>query len=291
MKVAFTQAPVTSNPIQFRKYLRFHIQGWAYQFKALPFGLSTAPMEFTVIPKEVKLVGESQIPPGLSPTYTRTSKNVSATGLAGELREIRAGAQTRLRFCRLPVRPQVWSGPTDSGPGAEPSRENAETATPTGLPGPGILVLDRFTNSYRKVSSSRPTSYETIQTVVFPSRCLPLNMQQVAPAQNRLICHEVQQQVASVCVICTGSPGHSSGCTQSAMVGSRSIHLPTISHIGQSGGEVARVPMQENHSDCSGVAQHALVLGSSGHVQPNPTEPVQSAQPVDSHSIRSLTEI
>ena len=33
--------------------------------------------------------------------------NVSATGLVGELREIRAGAQTRLRFCRLPVRSQV----------------------------------------------------------------------------------------------------------------------------------------------------------------------------------------
>ena len=32
--------------------------------------------------------------------------------------------------------------------------------------------------------------------VVSPSRGLPLNMQQVAPAQNRLICHEVQQQVA-----------------------------------------------------------------------------------------------
>ena len=39
--------------------------------------------------------------------------------------------------------------------------------------------------------------------------------------------------------------------------------------------------MQEDHSDCSGVAQHALVLGSSGHVQSNPTEPAQSAQPVD----------
>ena len=86
---------------------------------------------------------------------------MSATGLAGELREIRAGAQTRVRFCRLPVRPQVWSGLTDSGPVAEPSRENAETAIPTGLPGPGIHVLDRFTNSYRKVSLSRPTSYET----------------------------------------------------------------------------------------------------------------------------------
>ena len=30
-----------------------------------------------------------------------------------------------------------------------------------------------------------------------------------------------------------------------------------------------------------GGGDHALVLGSSGHVQPNPTEPAQSAQPVD----------
>ena len=50
------------------------------------------------------------------------------------------------------------------------------------------------------------------------------------------------------------------------------------SHLGQSGGEAAVLPMQENHSDCSRVAQHALVLGSSGNVQPNPTE---SAQPVN----------
>ena len=35
--------------------------------------------------------------------------------------------------------------------------------------------------------------------------------------------------------------------------------------------------MQENHSDFSGVAQHVLILGSSGHVQPNPTEPAQPA--------------
>ena len=41
---------------QSRKYMRFHLQGRSYQFKALPFGLSTAPMEFTVVAKEVKLV-------------------------------------------------------------------------------------------------------------------------------------------------------------------------------------------------------------------------------------------
>ena len=34
--------------------MRFHIQGRSYQFKALPFGLSTAPMEFTVVAKEAK---------------------------------------------------------------------------------------------------------------------------------------------------------------------------------------------------------------------------------------------
>ena len=39
-----------------RKYLRFHFQNQTYQFKALPFGLSTAPLEFTVIAKEVKLM-------------------------------------------------------------------------------------------------------------------------------------------------------------------------------------------------------------------------------------------
>ena len=118
--------------------------------------------------------------------------------------------------------------------------------------------------------------------VVSPSRRLPSNMQQVAPASNRPICHKVQQQVASVCVTGTGSPGHSSGCTQSAMEGSGHILcLPTSSHLGQSGGEVAGLSMQENHSNCSRVAQHALVLGPSGHVQTDPTESALLAQPVN----------
>ena len=62
------------------------------------------------------------------------------------------------------------------------------------------------------------------------------------------------------------------------MGGSGRICLPTNSHLGQSGGEVTGLPLKENHPDCSGVAQHALVLGSSDHVQSDPTEP---AQPVD----------
>ena len=106
---------------QFTKYLRFHVQGRTYQFKALPFGLSTAPMEFTLVTKELKLmdihkdirihqyqrlVGESQIPPGLSPPHSRSSENMPRTRLAGEFRKIRTGTKAGLQLCRLPVRLQ-----------------------------------------------------------------------------------------------------------------------------------------------------------------------------------------
>ena len=69
-----------------------------------------------------------------------------------------------------------------------------------------------------------------------------------------------------------------SGCTQPVLGGSGPICLPTSSHLGQSGGEVAGLPMQQNNSDCIRLAQHALVLGPSGHVQSDPTVPAQPAQ-------------
>ena len=52
-KDAYFHIPIQE---QSRKYLRFHIQGQTFQFKVLPFGLSTAPMEFTVKAKGVKLM-------------------------------------------------------------------------------------------------------------------------------------------------------------------------------------------------------------------------------------------
>ena len=90
-KDAYFDIPIQE---QSRKYLRFHVQGQTYQFKALPFSLSTAPLEFTVVAKEVKLmatqkgirvhkiprrlVGESLLPPGLSPAYSGSSENVDS---------------------------------------------------------------------------------------------------------------------------------------------------------------------------------------------------------------------
>ena len=46
--------------VKSRKYLRFHFQNQSYQFRALPFGLSTAPMELTWVVKEVKLMAQSR---------------------------------------------------------------------------------------------------------------------------------------------------------------------------------------------------------------------------------------
>ena len=43
-----------------QKYLRFHLNSKTYQFTALPFGLSMAPLEFTKVVKEVKLMAQAR---------------------------------------------------------------------------------------------------------------------------------------------------------------------------------------------------------------------------------------
>ena len=453
---------------QSRKYLRFHVQGRTYQCKALPFGLSTAPMEFTVLAKEVKLMAIHKgirIHQYLDDWLVRARSQETCLHhtqilvkmcqdlgwLVGEFRKIRAGTQAGLRLCRLPVRPQVRPGQTDSGPVAKPSGQDTSTSVITGLSGPTVHVPDRPPNSHRETSSPRPTAHETptvasqkqlegtrisredypppenpapsltmvarqrqcasrstitpsktcsadiyrrikrrvgrslkrvhckrvlvsagkqaahklsgtqssvsspqrvprplcrqnsssgnrqyysgslhkqgrrhevwptvcptvenldlvfpatsdskssahprpskcdsrqtIQAgsdhpnrVVPPSGDFSTNMQPVALASNRSICHEIQPQVASVCLSSTGLPGRSSGCTYPAMERSGCICLPTDRHIGQSGGEAIGLPVQETHSDCPGVAQHALVLGPSDHVQSGPSQPSQPAQ-------------
>ena len=94
-------------------------------------------------------------------------------------------------------------------------------------------------------------------------------MQQVAPAQNRLIWHEVQQQVAWPQL-----------WMRSVCHGRMWKHTPSQPYWAK-WWKSCRTPHARESYDCSGVAQHVLVLGSSGRVQPNPTEPAQSAQPVD----------
>ena len=85
-----------------------------------------------------------------------------------------------------------------------------------------------------------------------------------------------------VCITSPGSHGHCSGCTQLVMGESGRICLPTNSHIGQSGGEVAGLPIPKVDHHCPGVAQHDMVLGPSGDVQSGPIALAPAAQPPDS---------
>ena len=165
-----------------------------------------------------------------------------------------------------------------------------------------VLVYQETSNSH-STSHPRPTERDSRQAIqtwpdhsyrVVPSpRSIPSYMLPVAPAPGGPVCHQVQQQTTTVCVTGPRPPGMGSGYTQPVLGGPGSICLPTSSHLGQSGGEVAGLPMQQNDPDCTGMAQHALVLGSSGNVQSDPTvsaqrvsaiEPGPTQEPVKSES-------
>ena len=78
--------------------------------------------------------------------------------------------------------------------------------------------------------------------VVPPSSSVQNTMRQMAPTSNRSLCNQIQQQGPPVCVTSSGHHGHCSRCTQSIMGEAGCLCLPTDSHIGQSGGEVAGTP-------------------------------------------------
>ena len=54
-----------------------------------------------------RMVGQSQIPPNLSPAYTDLGSPLSRTRLAGEQGKIRTGPKTGFQLRRLPVRPET----------------------------------------------------------------------------------------------------------------------------------------------------------------------------------------
>ena len=142
-------------------------------------------------------------------------------------------------------------------------------------------VLYQTADNPQGTSHPRPAerdSRQAIQTwpdhsnrVVTSSRSVPSCMLKVAPTTSGPVCHQVQQQTPPVCVTGAGPPGLGSGPGP--------ICLSTSGHLGQSGGEVTGLPLQQDNSDYPRVAKHALVLGSSGNVQSNPTVPTQHTKP------------
>ena len=171
-KDAYFHIPIHS---QSRKYMRFNLQGRSYQFKALPFGLSTAPMEFTVVAKEVKLM---TLQKGIrthqylddwlvrAPTHdTCLQHTQTMVTLCQELGWLVNKEKSELApkqvFNFVGYQFDLKEGKV------RPTEERWQTLTDkirsilSGLPGPTIHVPHRSTHSNRKASTLRATTHET----------------------------------------------------------------------------------------------------------------------------------
>ena len=153
-----------------RKYLRFHFQNQSYQFRALPFGLSTAPMEFTCVVKEVKLMAQSR---GISihqylddwliraPTKESCHHGTqSLLALCQELGWVVNLQKSDFRVCGLEVRSLSRTGQTDPEPLGVDSPKGGIHSIQTNLPSQEIYVPDRPAHSNRKTGTPGETPHE-----------------------------------------------------------------------------------------------------------------------------------
>ena len=108
-----------------------------------------------------RLVGESHIPPNLSPAYTDLGSSLSRTRLAGEQEKIRTRSKTGFQLRRLPVRPWGGQGQTHTRALTDLNRQDIVNSVGSVVSGPAVDVPHRAPNSHRKASPPRSTSYET----------------------------------------------------------------------------------------------------------------------------------
>ena len=196
--------------------MRFHVQGRSYQFKALPFGQFTAPMEFTVMAKEVELiplqrgirihqnlVGESHIKTNLSLAYTDLGSSLSRNRLAGEQGKVRTGSKTGFKLRRLPVRPEIGQGQTHTRLLADLDRQDSDNIVQSGVSGPAVHVPHRSTHSNRKASPPRSAPYETHTVALEKQRESPRitrkgdTSSQVAPPSHKMVAGGKQSSTRS----------------------------------------------------------------------------------------------
>ena len=144
-----------------RKFLRFFLHSQAYQFTALPFGLSTAPLEFTKVAKEVKLMAQARgirIHQYLDDWLLRVpcpETCLPQVRVGSQYDQVGVGASAGFQLCRLPFRPLSGAGQTDPG---EVDDSVPEDHRPP-LFGPTVHVPYRTANSHRETGSGRATSH------------------------------------------------------------------------------------------------------------------------------------
>ena len=100
-----------------------------------------------------RLVGQGQVPPGLSSTDTKPSHTLQGPGMASKSGKIRTGTKTNFQFRRLPVRLERGQSQTHPRTLAEPTGQDMGDINLCSVPGQEIYDPDRLTDCHRKAGS------------------------------------------------------------------------------------------------------------------------------------------
>ena len=108
-----------------------------------------------------RLVGQGQVPPGLSSTDTEPSNTLQGPGMVSEPGKIRAGTKTNFQFRRLPVRLETGQGQTHPRTLAGSTGQDTGDISLPSVPGLELYVSDRVTHCHRKTGSYGQITQET----------------------------------------------------------------------------------------------------------------------------------
>ena len=105
---------------------------------------------------------------------------------------------------------------------------------------------------------------------------------QLGPAADRSFCHPIQPQASQVCLSSSGFDSLGGGCSQSTMEQPGRVRLSS-SLPSQSGHiQTGQSGLSQNDLNRSGLAQHALVLGSDQSIKSNSLQSSLGEEPVNS---------
>ena len=102
--------------------------------------------------------------------------------------------------------------------------------------------------------------------MVSPSGGFRPSLPEVAQADSRLICNQIQSQTSQVCVSGSRQISLEGRCVEPPVEGPGCVCLPTDSSSRTGGLQTCGPRLSPAHSDCSRVAKHAMVLEPGQHV-------------------------
>ena len=156
---------------------------------------------------------------------------------------------------------------------ATPVLVQSETGSPKGQAHPWLSECD-----CRQTVSSRPS--HSNRMVTSPGGLRPPGSD-LAPSPSGHVCNKVQLQTSPVCVSSAGPQCMGSGRPNSLLGKPRHVCFSPSIITRQGGQQTVGPSLQESDPHRSGLAQHAMVLGSGGTVVPDSSLPTQSSRPSD----------